>query len=593
MLRLPPMVVRYLLDPLAVVACVSLVAWSAGLPWVVGSRLASSPAGRWGMATALGLALLGVGGYALGAAGALRPLPVALVAIALAAPGLPHAWRSLARLRRPRGGQWAVGLVAAVGLVLALYPPLPFDETLYHLPMARAYAHAGAMPFLTDLRMPVFPALFEVLVAETLLFDGDLAAHLLSWLSVAATAALLVDWGRRGGSPVAGRWAAALYVGSPLVAYLAGTAYVEPLLALFATAALSALESWWRRPASATAAAAALAAAACASTKYLGLVVPVVLCAALGCAVIRERRLWRQAALAALVLAVVAAVPYGRIVWWTGNPVFPFVAPVFGASEWTFPVYDVTLGSHLSGWLRAPFDAVFARHRVGGQPPISPVYMLTLPLIVLAGSPWSRAVLAVSALYAVLVPVHARYLMLLAPVLALAATFAVARWPPTAWLGGRRWRGLVTLLLLLPSLGWAGHRLARLGPLPASAEARERFLLGRVPGFEALAFLNRTHGAGYTVYAAYAEHLRDYARGRYLGDWAGPHAFGRVLDAPTAAALRDQLGEAGAGYLLLPAVAPARRVEDLVRPSPLFRQIFRGDTAVVYAVVRDGRASDQ
>jgi len=440
-------------------------------------------------------------------------------------------------------------------------------------------------------RLSKFPRFLGFNNTAVLPFGGDLATHLLSWLSMTATAALLVDWGQRRGASTAGHWAAALYVGSPLVAYLAGTAYVEPLLTLFATAALALLDAWGRCRELRAILPAALLAGACASTKYHGLFVAAAVAAALAWAAMREGQ-WRQAALGGAVLAAVVALPYGRILLWTGNPLFPFLSSIFGASEWMQNPHE-PVAERLVGWLRAPFDAVFVRGRVGGEPPISPAYLLALPLIVLVGSRWSRAVLAMTALYAALLPLHVRYLMPLAPVLALAAASDAAGDRRIAWLARGRWRGLVTVLLLLPSLVWAAHRLVRLGPLPASVEMRECFLAERVPGFDGLAFLNRAHGARYTVYAAHAEHLHDYARGRFLGDWSGPHAFAKILGAPTSEALHARLSQAGAEYLLVPAVPPVPAVEALARRGDQFREVFRSDTATVYAVVGERRASDR
>jgi len=159
------MSLSYLFEPLLAGLLLFLAAWSAGIRWAVHTRVTVSAAGEWSLATALGLALLGIGGYFLGAFGALRPAPVSALAIALALPGLSTVRERLTSLGRPRGLGWIFVTTAAAGVALALYPPLAFDETLYHLPMARAYARTGAMPFLPDVRLPVCPALFEVLAA--------------------------------------------------------------------------------------------------------------------------------------------------------------------------------------------------------------------------------------------------------------------------------------------------------------------------------------------------------------------------------------------------------------------------------------------
>ena len=65
------------------------------------------------------------------------------------------------------------------------------------------------MPFLADLRSPVFPQLEELLQAGVLMFAGDVATHLVQLLAVLLTAALLAGWGRRAGGAAAGRVVAA------------------------------------------------------------------------------------------------------------------------------------------------------------------------------------------------------------------------------------------------------------------------------------------------------------------------------------------------------------------------------------------------
>lgn len=186
-----------------------------------------------------------------------------------------------------------VALVALSSFLLALYPPIGFDQTMYHLPFARAFAATGRIAWLPALRFPTFPQMAEALNASILLLAGDVATQLTGWLAMAASVALACVWTRelcatgsdaeeatsrhglpepssshahssfadvgsmaspsptpidRHRSPVtaitAGSWiAAACLMGSPMALYLAGAGYVEPLLALLGTASLYAA---WR-----------------------------------------------------------------------------------------------------------------------------------------------------------------------------------------------------------------------------------------------------------------------------------------------------------------------------------------------------------
>lgn len=575
----------YFLEPLLAGLVLALCAWTAGARWVADRGLATTPIGEWALATALGLGLLGSGGYALATLGLLRGVPVALLAVALALPGVAPAGRVLRRLAGAanRAELAVVAVFGAIALALALYPPLPFDETLYHLPTARAYAASGGLPFLADLRLPVSPALFEVLAAEVLLFARATLVHLISWLATAATAALLVEWGARRGSRAAGVWAAAIYVGSPLVLYLQGTAYVEPLLAMFATAGLLA---WNAAERDATAwRAAAIFSGFAAATKYLGLFLVAILLVRKGWRAWRERR-WRGALAAAAVAALPMLLPYGRIFLATGNPLFPFASSIFGSTAWSYdPGGGAGRAATLIEWLRAPFDAVFLPARVGQQPPVSPAYLLVLALLLVRAQRFGRWVLGLTVAYAAALPlVHIRYLLPLAPALALAGALELERFES---LRSPRWRAGLALAFLAPALAWAAYRVGKLGPPPASPAAREAFLSRQVPGYEGLAYLNSSQPGGFTVYGAWCEQLRDYAHGRFLGDLSGPAAFWRALDPGEPELVYRRLRRLGVDHLLIPTRAPAVAValDGQVRRSPRFREVYRGSSAAVYALV--------
>ncbi|HEV7517719.1 MAG TPA: hypothetical protein VGR07_15575, partial [Thermoanaerobaculia bacterium] len=159
----------------------------AGTAWVLGRLLLGSLplASGWekvGLPGALGIAGLAHLAFLLGLAHGLSRPALLLVLAAIHAAGWRRGiWGDLPRRAAPLltqgGGTRPRVAVAALGalllglplFVLALYPPTAFDATLYHLPDARAFARAGALPFLQELRFPVFPQLDEALFAAVLL----------------------------------------------------------------------------------------------------------------------------------------------------------------------------------------------------------------------------------------------------------------------------------------------------------------------------------------------------------------------------------------------------------------------------------------
>lgn len=546
-----------------------------------------------GFAPALGLALLGLLGFVLGSIWQLsRPgLLFALFLMLLAAflprrgPGvrlIADFAGAAGRLRErvPARGWLLLAPALAVAvlplLLLALYPPTAFDETLYHLPFARAFARTGGLPLLPDLRFLVCPQLAEVLFAEILTFGPDTAVHLVQSLAVLFTAGLLWGWGKEAFGPPAGALAAAVWLGHPLVAYLGSTAYVEPLLGLFVTAAGYAAWRWWKGWQRHWLVLAAFLVGSAAGVKYFGLF----FVGLLGLAVLLAPRGRRPEAGAAgerggrlrdlLLFAAAAGLAllpwYLRIVAATGNPLFPFLTGVFGDNLWA-PIGYHPLGQiggpfgYLSKLATLPWDAVFARQRVGLMPPSSPVWIVALLLLLWAA--WRdgrvRFVLLPAAAFTALfpfLPSDMRYLVTILPLACLAlggALDLLLRTRLAARVPTGRAAAALAVLLLLPGPLYAAYRMNRLGPLPTDAGARDAFLARQIPLYPIVARLDRGMGPNETVYAFYAEHMRDFVRdGRFLGDWSGPAAYSRVTaTAHDPAAFHRQLAGLGADYLLI------------------------------------------
>ncbi|MFY9820134.1 MAG: glycosyltransferase family 39 protein [Thermoanaerobaculia bacterium] len=563
------------------------------------------------VSTVLGLALASYLLLLLGLCGRLQVVPVLLAAALVHVFGAPvwrETWDDLRDLRAGgfRPAWMAVLFLAVLPFALpALYPPTAFDATLYHLPFARAFVETGGLPYLADRRFPVFPQANEVLFAAVMLFGRDVAAQGVQLLATLLTAALLAVWARRAFPDfrAAGALAAAIFLGNPLVSYLAGTAYIEPGLTLFVTGGLFAVDRWretgdrrWLVPAAALAATAA-------DVKYLGLYflgAAALLVALTG----KKPRPLRERGLDVLrfggVALVFLAPWYLRLVILTGNPVFPYAPQLFGANPWQ-PLPDPnrtgTLAQRLLRAVRIPWDLVFARQAYGGLPPASPFYLAAIPVIV-AGAVrdarlrrWLAVWLPVVAVYALAcswLPRDSRYLVPVFPLAGLAVVGSVAacagRWRSSrafAW-------GLCLLCLGCLAPGWlyGCFWMARNGPVPLTPAGREAFLANRVPGYAAVSWLNRTRGRAYTVWALHVEQATYFADGRFLGDWAGPASYGRVLAAsPSPEALHRELRRLGADHLLLPtAFAKDRPFSEDAELRRWFEPVYQDADARVYVL---------
>lgn len=560
----------------------ALLAFGAGRALTRGLRYASR-AEEVALATALGLGLLSSILFLLGLFGGLRA-PWLWLAMGLVGGASLAAWRSRSSAGRAAAGSrrlsWpALALLLAVlpAFVLSLYPPMGYDETMYHLPFAQAFARSGALVVLPELRPPVFNVLAELLFTACLALAGDVATHVVQFLALLLIAVALFTMGRRFASRETGVLAGALFLGSPLAHYQAGTAYVDLLLTSFCLAGLYAWEIWNEEGDDRWLVLSAALAGFAAATKYLGLGFVVAL--AVATAIHRRRqRPWRSLLLFAGVALLALSPSYLRIAWYTGSPLFPFLQPLWeGAMPELGAVVDrsresgrsaagefaaglLDLLRHPGPLLEMPWRVTFDRLELQRQAPYSPFLLAMLPLAA-AGSVLSRRVLrwvVICVAYSLpLARLDHRYLLPAMAVLAVAAATSAhelaRRWPGLCRLLGRRGvAAVLAVLVALPGTAYALYKLGKHGRPPASQREREEFLSAALPAYRCLLPLERERVGRYSLYALRGDSLRYYATGRMLGEFLGdPGERGLIPDLRSGEEIRRHLEARGVEYLLV------------------------------------------
>jgi hypothetical protein len=535
-----------------------------------------------GLRFALGLAAIGQILVLLGIAGLLRPwvLWALFVAIAIFAIG------RVARAR-PLRWPWLAAIAAAIVpfLLLALFPPIAFDETLYHLPFVQALARSGSITFLGNLRFPAFPQLHELLCVPILLALGDTATHLVALAEAIILALLLLD-STSGHRRTAGILAAALCLGHPIMVQLATVTYVEVALTLFVAAALVCLDriclDRMTDPASARYAAAAgfFLGTAC-SVKHLGWYFAV---AGFAFVLLFDPARKRTVPLFLCALAIAVLPAYGEIVHLTGNPVHPFLGSIFGANPWALPGGPpLSPAARATAAVRLFWDVTFARERVNQQPHYSPLFALSFAILLLAATRNRRAafVAAVCAGYIVIftyLPQDSRYLLPLLPIVSIVAARVVASWlreKPRA----NTIAAALSLFAIAPAYAYAGYRLAKQGLPPVTAAQRTAYLERRIPEYRTL----QRRSPGIT-YQCGAEHLQAFGD-TLLGDWSGPVPVQKVLgESRDATGLARTLRRIGARELLISRTGRCPVAWQELPREPYFRLIYEDEGAALWRV---------
>lgn len=317
----------------------------------------------------VGLAILAAGGLVLAATGQLRALPVAAVAVIMAAVGARDLAGAVRAVRPPRGAvAWAaVAVGVAVGIAaipMMLAPAVGGDQTKYQLAYPRLWAQAGGFVSTPWTFWGQQQFLENFLFASAFALRGDVLARLLSGLSGVIAALALAGLVRRHFDRRVAPLAGLLVWTLPMTWSLMGRAGAD--LPVVACAALSvrALLDWAGDEASSDLRRAALFAGLAGATKVMGLLLP----ALVGLAVlaVMARRRWApgRAVAAALtfgLLVLAVALPwYVRNAIETGNPIYPFGHGLFPGRHWS-----AEAGAYLDEYYRW-YQKTYAARREGG-----------------------------------------------------------------------------------------------------------------------------------------------------------------------------------------------------------------------------------
>ncbi|MBI1847218.1 MAG: hypothetical protein HYR86_09635, partial [Candidatus Rokubacteria bacterium] len=337
-----------------------LLGWLARLAGDTAAREGGSPALAVARACAVGAGTTSLIWFALGLLHAYREW----VAIAVLAPGLAFFVASVLRVpprwpgAPPRAGGTTmlaaamIGVAVITALLSSLAPPTAKDALIYHRAVPKVFLAAGGL-----VDVPGNIASFFALGGEMNGLWADLLGRvigtrageaafgvvLFAWFPLLLMA--LYGWARSRGLTT--EWAVvvpAVVAAIPTAWYVAGHAYVDLALVLYALLAVDAAGRWWRSASRIALLDLALALGCALAVKHVALMflVPLPLLVLL---VVRRHRSHTLRGAAAVVgsaaLMLGGAVALGSI-WYvrtwirTGNPLFPF--------------YVNVLGGHAAGW---------------------------------------------------------------------------------------------------------------------------------------------------------------------------------------------------------------------------------------------------
>lgn len=218
-------------------------------------------------------------------------------------------------------------------MLKAVKVPGDWDDTSFHLPMARFYIENHGIVLNQYLRFPLFPQNINLLLALGLMLGHEVVAQGLATLPLLISCIGLLGatiWMLN--STCAGYLAIAMLLMLRPSRSIIGYAYIDHGLALFCWGALLALAMWnqTNRQSRKWVVMAGLLAGGAAGSKYFG----AVLATLIGLYLIIICKAWRAALIYAVTVTLLGSGWYLRSLLIAGDPIHPAGATVFGYFLW-------------------------------------------------------------------------------------------------------------------------------------------------------------------------------------------------------------------------------------------------------------------
>ena len=449
-------------------------------------------------------------------------------------------------------------LIVSPALLSPLYPPMMFDETMYHLPHAKDIVIHGGLNLNPYIRYPLFPQNMELLYALSLLFYDDILPHLFHTSVTLITALGIYSLGALTSARKTGVVAVLIFLSSQLVLHLMRSAYIDLGLTLFVFAGLYCVVVWSTTRKAHWLYLAGFATGMAAGTKYNALMYALFYAVWIAF----ESRDVKHPLKFILPFIVFGSPWYVRNLVLSGDPFFPFGGKLFGFSWlWSEADHLNQYGDLLKGhgtprtilsFLLLPWNLVVNKDKFMdgsisyGMLAVFPAFLFfkqfnafyrRLCLIIFVSLVlWFFS----TQMLRYLLPVFPMISLLSAHFLVYLYNWASKRLPAEKidsmkkimnnlfnYLG-KKSAATVIIAVLLVAQGVKLHRTLKNNPLPSTGEIREKSLTREKPAYRFIQLANMDPSLN-LFQLGFEDHIY-YVKGKVMGDHFGPARYSDILD---------------------------------------------------------------
>ena len=398
------------------------------------------------------------------------------------------------------------------GLLIALTPAIGNDALTYHLGAPKLYLENHGFYFIPGKLCSNYPLNNEMLYIIGLLLGGDIAAK---GIHFAMTVFILIGMYQFTKHYLPN----ALFIFLPLLLFYSipsvfvnsHMAYSDLTITFYIFLSVYAFLNWFSGKQVQWLVICGVLTGLSMATKYSALLLPFMGCLGILC-VSRRQKIDNRQALLFLGLYVLSALVVGSPFYiknWilTGNPLYPFLYPIFGGTGWDMELsrqYDLFLknlgmGRGLFNYLLLPWNVSF--YAKMNSPVfdgiLGPLFILTLPF-----AAWTKntpAALKIAMVYCGITflfwiaSVHQiRYLIPIFPFLAIMVGYILG------YFRSHRWVFSLLLMFIVVGLGFNGYHIFKdfqvISPIKVvtGRESRNTFLNRMLPAYSIFQYIN-TH----------------------------------------------------------------------------------------------------
>jgi hypothetical protein len=477
--------------------------------------------------------------------------------------------------------------VVILNLIWAVAPEIQYDANNYHLAIPRTYLESGGFVNMPYLFQSYYSRVVEMMFIFPMALHGEAAAKLLSFILSLVAGCCVLSLGREAFNNRVGCWAAAYFYTTPIVSWLAGTAYADNVSAMFLAATLLSFIKWYKTPSSngwipVIGALAGMTVAAKMNAAFgLLVVIAVVFWKTFSAST------WRGAVFVALIIAI--TLPWFALTYhWTGNPVFPmlngfFKSPLWPQKNTILNAATFGVGTSIGSLARLPFRFVFNTERFGEASPrgsggLALLIAFPFSIVLLAQGRRAGALLGTFAVFWLswgYTYQYSRFFVFILPVVCVLASATLLSLS-TSLLSSTVWRIClaVGLIMQFPSTPVQFWNIPERFPvrLALGLETREHFLERALVGYPAVSHLNKELKPGDRVIGVGVEQTRVYLNGP-LETLAGStleSRLNRVAAMPPDQELQKTLLADGFKYIFVTRTA----LQDSLEPYPYLKDEF-------------------